>query len=317
MTAASAPGKVILFGEHAVVSGFPALGGAIDLRARAKVLDCPGKLLIETEGLFVSGFSLDLLSGQVLCRQASHAARYVSAVLREFDASDLSIKIESSIPPASGLGSSAAITVACLAAVSRHLGHDLPAKEVAALSHRIEKTVQNGLGSPMDTALATFGGYLRVCRQVEPLALPPLQMVVGDTGKPHDTRQQVAGVQALKERYPDLVNPIFQAIGAISSRAAGLIEEQNLSELGALMNANHGLLEALGVGSRELSELVYAARNSGALGAKITGAGGGGCMIALPGPGNGKALIAAMRQARGRAFPAVAGCEGVRMEADT
>jgi len=79
------------------------------------VTDCPGKLLIETEGLFVSGFSLDLLSGQILCQQASHATRYVSAVLRELDASNLSVRIESSIPPASGLGSSAAITVATVA----------------------------------------------------------------------------------------------------------------------------------------------------------------------------------------------------------
>jgi mevalonate kinase len=82
------------------------------------------------------------------------------------------------------------------------------------------------------------------------------------------------------------------------------------------MNANHGLLEALGVGSRELSDLVYAARNAGAWGAKITGAGGGGCMIALPGP-NIEALTAALRQAGGRAFAALAGCDGLRMEAET
>lgn len=316
MTAASAPGKVILFGEHAVVSGVPALGGAIDLRARAIVKDTPGKLLIETEGLFVSGFSLDLLSGQMLCQQASHATRYISAVLREFEARDISVKIESAIPPASGLGSSAAITVATLAAVSSHLGQDLTANEIAALSHRLEKRVQEGLGSPMDTALSTFGGFLRVSAGVEPLALPPLRMVVGDTGKPHDTRREVAAVQALKERYPELVDPIFQAIGAISAKAVNLMREQNLAELGALMNANHGLLEALGVGSRELSDLVYAARNAGAWGAKITGAGGGGCMIALPGP-NIEALTAALRQAGGRAFTALAGCDGLRMEAGT
>jgi len=280
------------------------------------VTDCPGKLLIETEGLFVSGFSLDLLSGQILCQQASHATRYVSAVLRELDASNLSVRIESSIPPASGLGSSAAITVATVAALSRHLGQDLTAKDVAALSHRIEKSVQEGLGSPMDTALATFGGYLRVSGQVEPLTLPPLRIVVGDTGVPHDTRNEVARVQALKERYPDVVSPIFQAIGAISKKAVSLMQEQNLPELGALMNANHGLLEALGVGSQQLSDLVYAARKAGAWGAKITGAGGGGCMIALPGTGNIKILTAVIEQAGGRAFAAMVGCQGVRMEAD-
>jgi len=200
--------------------------------------------------------------------------------------------------------------------LSRHLGQDLTAKDVAALSHRIEKSVQEGLGSPMDTALATFGGYLRVSGQVEPLTLPPLRIVVGDTGVPHDTRNEVARVQALKERYPDVVSPIFQAIGAISKKAVSLIQEQNLPELGALMNANHGLLEALGVGSQQLSDLVYAARKAGAWGAKITGAGGGGCMIALPGTGNIKILTAVIEQAGGRAFAAMVGCQGVRMEAD-
>jgi len=316
LTAASAPGKVILFGEHAVVSGISALGGAIDLRAKVIVSDAPGKLLIETDGLPISGFSLDLLSGAVQCPQASYATRYVSAVLREFEASDISVKIESAVPPASGLGSSASITVAAVAAVSRHLGYDLSLREMATLSYSIEKRVQNGLGSPMDTALATYGGYLRVTGEIEPVTLPSLQMVVGDTGKPHDTRKEVSRVQALKERYPEMVDLVFQAIGAISAKALDLIQQQDLRELGTLMNANQGLLEALGVGSRELSELVYAARNAGAWGAKITGAGGGGCMIALPGPGKVEALAAALRQARGAALTATTGCQGVRMEAE-
>ena len=159
-------------------------------------------------------------------------------------------------------------------------------KEIASTAYRIEKRVQNGRGSPMDTALASFGGYLQVTREVKPLDLPPLEMVVGYTKLPHDTLSEVEKVQSLKERYPDVVEPIFQAIGAISTRAVPLIKEQDLARLGELMNINHGLLEALGVGTRELCELVYAARIAGgAFGAKLTGAGGGGCMIALPKPG--------------------------------
>jgi mevalonate kinase len=125
-------------------------------------------------------------------------------------------------------------------------------------------------------------------------------------------------VQDLKKRYSDLVDPIFQAIGAISERAVSLILEQNLVELGRLMNVNHGLLGALGVSTRELAELVYAARGAGgALGAKLTGAGGGGCMIALPGSAGIDALMVALRQARGDAFSVVTGCEGVRLEDDS
>lgn len=317
MTSASAPGKVILFGEHAVVSGAKALGAAIDLRAKVTVRDTPGSTSIEACDLCLRGFSLDLNNLQVVSAEAVHATRYVSAVLNEFDARNLRVMIQSDIPLASGLGSSAAIVVAATAALNSHLDLGLSQKDIADRAHRIEKAVQDGLGSPTDTALATFGGYLQVSSHVQPLDLPGMDMVVGYTNLPHDTRFEVAKVQSLKARYPDLVDPIFQAIGAVSARAIPLIRDQRLRELGELMNVNHGLLEAIGVGTRELAELVYAARGAGgAFGAKLTGAGGGGCMIALPTPHGFAALITALRQARGTAFAVKAGCEGVKVERD-
>jgi mevalonate kinase len=315
LTAASAPGKVILFGEHAVVSGTPALGSAVDLRVRVTMDDLPGKMVVEVGDLSIDGFSVDLLTGLVNSSAALSAVRYISAVLQEFEARDLRVRIESDIPPAAGLGSSAAIVVASLAALNRHISLGLSQDEIAVQSHRIEKTVQQGLGSPMDTALATYGGYILVSDGVMPISLPEMEMVVGYTKRPHDTRAEVQKVQSLYKRYPDMVGPIFQAVGSITSRAVPLIREQRLVELGQLMNINHGLLEALGVGTRELCELVYAARGAGgALGAKITGAGGGGCMIALSSPGKQAALITAISQACGRAFLVRTGCDGVRLE---
>jgi mevalonate kinase len=315
LTTASAPGKVILFGEHAVVSGVDAIGGAIDLRARVTVQDLPGEVLIEAKDLSLKGFSLDLVSGRLTSPHAEHAIRYISAVLREFGANDLKVEISSSLPLAAGLGSSAAIVVAAVAAISSHQGQHLSSKEIAMLSHRLEKKVQHGLASPTDTALATYGGYLQISQEVTPLDLPPLEMVVGYTGVPHDTRSEVEKVQELKKRYDDLVSPIFQAIGAISGRAVSLIRDVNAAELGCLMNINHGLLAALGVSSRELDELVYAARGAGgAFGAKLTGAGGGGCMIALPGKDGCQPLMTAIRQARGTPFLVRAGSQGVRLE---
>lgn len=317
MTMASAPGKIILFGEHAVVSGTAALGGAADLRARATVEDLPGRLLIETDDLSLQGFSFDPGSGQISSASAAYATRYVSAAVRELEARDVRIRIESDIPPAAGMGSSASIVVATVAALNGHLGLGLSEREIAQLSYRIERGVQKGRGSPMDTALATYGGYQRISDGNQPLDLPPLEVMVGYTRVPHDTFSLVERVQLLKERYPDLVEPIFQAIGAITERALPLVREMNLDELGELMDINHGLLEALGVSSRELSELVYAARGAGgALGAKLTGAGGGGCMIALPGIEGKDALMVALRQARGVAFPVMMGGEGVRLEGD-
>lgn len=317
MTTASAPGKIILFGEHAVVSGTAALGGAADLRARATVEDLPGRLLIETDDLSLQGFSFDPGSGQISSASAAYATRYVSAAVRELEARDVRIRIESDIPPAAGMGSSASIVVATVAALNGHLGLGLSEREIAQLSYRIERGVQKGRGSPMDTALATYGGYQRIADGNQPLDLPPLEVMVGYTRVPHDTFSLVERVQLLKERYPDLVEPIFQAMGAITERAVPLVREMNLDELGELMDINHGLLEALGVSSRELSELVYAARGAGgALGAKLTGAGGGGCMIALPGIEGKDALMVALRQARGVAFPVMMGGEGVRLEGD-
>ncbi|MDM7935206.1 MAG: mevalonate kinase [Methanothrix sp.] len=315
MTCASAPGKVILFGEHAVVSGFAAIGGAIGLRARVTLSDLPGRTVIRASNLAIREFSLDLESGHLISREAEHATRYVSAVLRKFDLSDISVSVESEIPPASGLGSSAAIVVATMAALNSHLSLGLSREDLAHEAHRIERSVQGGLGSPMDTALSTFGGYLRISGGIEQLDLPAVQLVVGYTGQPHETRLLVERVQGLRARYPDLVDPIFHAIGAISARGVALLKEERLEELGELMNINHGLLEALGVGTRELCDLVYAARGAGgALGAKLTGAGGGGCIIALPPPGGASSVITAISQARGEAFLVQAGCEGVRLE---
>jgi len=274
--------------------------------------------LIDSGNLTLRGFSFDLVTGQVISSEAAHATRYVSAVLKEYEAKNLKIKVESNLPPAAGLGSSAAIVVATIAALNQHYGLGLSRKEIASEAHRMEKTVQQGLGSPMDTALATFGGYLQISTSVQPLDLPSLEIAIGHTELAHDTRLEVKKVQNLLVRYPDLVGPIFQAIGAISIRAVALIREQRLEELGELMNINHGLLEAVGVGTRELSELVYAARGAGcAFGAKLTGAGGGGCMIALPSPNGSAALITALRQAKGTAFSVKTGSEGVRLERDS
>ena len=282
------------------------------------VQDLPGRVLIEADNLIIKGFSLDLVTGQVLSDDALHSTRYISAVLAEYEAKDLWIKVESELPTGGGLGSSAAIVVATIAALNQHLGLGLSKRDIASEAFKIEKAVQQGLGSAIDTALATFGGYLSVAQEIQSIDLPQLDMIVGCTKQPHDTKSEVLKVQRLRARYPEIVEPIFQAIGAISARAIPLIREHRLMELGELMNVNHGLLEAMGVGTKDLCELVYAARETGcALGAKITGAGGGGCMIALPTSSGTTALITSLRQARGLASAVKTGCKGVKLEMES
>jgi mevalonate kinase len=321
MIAASAPGKVILFGEHAVVSGKAALGSAIDLRARATVQRLQGCTEIRLPGLDlrIRGFLVDDTSKNASAihdpTEAVHKARYVAAAIKEFEAKDIRITIESSIPPGSGLGSSAATTVAAVAALSKYAGVELSMQDIASTSHRIERAAQEGLGSPMDTALATFGGYQLISNKPCSIDLPQIRLVVGYSGKLHDTRLLVAGVQDLLKKYPAIVEPIFEAIGSISNEGARCIREGRFEELGCLMNMNNGLLEAIGVGTSDLSQMVYASRGAGrALGAKITGAGGGGCIIALPSAGAEEALATAIRQAGGYAFTVSTGCQGVRLE---
>ena len=175
--------------------------------------DLPGRVLIEADDLVIEGFSLDLGTGQVLSDEALHSTRYISTVLAEYEAKDLRIKVESDLPTAGGLGSSAAIVVATIAALNQHLGLGLSHRDIASEAHRIEKAVQQGLGSAMDTALATFGGYLLVSKEIQSIDLPQLEMIVGCTKQPHDTRSEVLKVQRLRARYRDLVEPIFRPWG--------------------------------------------------------------------------------------------------------
>ncbi len=293
----------------------PALGSAIDLRAKVTLESTPGRTEVEACNLSLKGFSVDLLTGRICSKEALQAVRYVSAVLNEFGSKDLKVKVDSEIPPAAGLGSSAAIVVATLAALNQHMNIGLSKDDIALQAYKIEKRVQQGMASPMDTALATHGGYLQVSDRIQKIDLPEIVIVVGYTERPHDTRSEVQKVQSLLQRYPDIVKPIFNAIGTISVKAIPLLREKDLVELGQLMNMNHGLLEAINVSTRELSDLVYAARGAGgALGAKLTGAGGGGCIIALPSEMNSSSITTAIHQAHGKAFSVRTGCEGVRLE---
>ena len=285
------------------------------------VKENPGSLYIDIKnfGLNIDGFSVNVITGKVKLKgdtnEALLATRYISAILSEFDVKDVCIQAESDIPPASGLGSSAAIVVATIGALNSLLEWRFSIEEIASEAHRIEKRVQDGLGSPMDTALATYGGYKLVSSKVVPIDLPQMEIVVGYTGKPHNTRLEVEKVQNLRNHYPEVIEPIFHAIGAISEKAICLIREGRLKEVGGLMDINQGLLEAMGVSTEELNELIYAARGAGkALGAKLTGAGGGGCMISLPSPGCAHNLIKSIEHARGRAFSISTGCEGLRVE---
>jgi mevalonate kinase len=242
-----------LFGEHAVVYGKPGIAMAIKPRVFVTV------------------------------RKTKHPQRAKSPYIDGcFDSMGVlgSVYINSQIPSSSGLGSSAAVTVATLSAINDEFSLHKTRDDIADMAFEIEKKVQKGRASPTDTTVSMYGGIVLISGGSR-RRLPPqnLHLVIGDSLVSHSTAKMVEQVGEQKKKHPEIVDPILDAIEGVSMSAIHHLN--NPKELGRFMDMNHALLEALGVGHPQLSKIVLVARAEGAFGAKITGAGGGGCMIAL------------------------------------
>ncbi len=295
MTVSSAPGKVYLFGEHAVVYGEPAVPCAIERRATVTVTPrTDGRIRVETSDLTLAGFTVEYdgtIDGRpdvdVPERLVEAAMGYVDvAVEQARDAvgapeAGVNIRIESDIPLGAGLGSSAAVVVATIDATTRALGGALERRELADRAYRTEYEVQDGQASRADTFCSTMGGAVRIegddCRALD---VPDLPLVIGFDGGAGDTGELVSMVRARRDRY-GFARETVSAIGNLVREGEAALKAGDLDEVGDLMDFNHGLLAALGVSSPTLDEMVWVARRAGATGAKLTGAGGGGCIVAL------------------------------------
>lgn len=294
-TTCTAPSKIYLFGEHAVVYGEPAIACAVELRTCVRVRRSNDISISSDIG--TTGLDFEL-----------HP--YVSSAVRKLGSPIVSIEITSEIPVGSGLGSSAAVTVATLEAINIEYGLSYNKTSIAKMAHEIEKEVQ-GAASPTDTFVSTFGGVVEIPSRKK-LDILDCGIVIGNTNKgasPKKTAKLVKQVAQLKEEYPDSINPIIKTIGSFAGHGKTMVLLKNYSALGKLMNVNHGLLDALGVCTMELSALVYAARNAGAYGAKLTGAGGGGCMVAIT--DSPEEVYAAIEKAGGTAIISGFTCDGV------
>ena len=224
-----------------------------------------------------------------------------------------SVYINSQIPSSSGLGSSAAVTVATLSAINDEFRLNRTREDIANMAFEIEKKVQKGRASPTDTTVSTYGGIVLISGGSR-RRLPPqnMHLVVGDSLVSHSTARMVELVAELKKHHPAIVDPVLDAIEGVSMSAIHHLS--NPRELGRYMNMNHALLEVLGVGHPQLAKMVLAARNAGAFGAKITGAGGGGCMVALcPKPIKHR-IASAIEACEARAIVTAIDTEGVRKE---
>lgn len=309
MPSCSAPGKVILFGEHAVVFGKPALALAVDMRITSTVL--------MSSDFAVNGHRMN---------KKYHS--YISSALDEaWGGPPISVETASKIPSGSGLGSSAAVTVSCVGAM-------LAAKErfdpemIARKSFEVEYRVQ-GAASPTDTSTASHGhgvvvspermdGFLWSIEKagrvwnMHHCTVPGLTFVVGYTGIHAATGPLVAKVRKLVES-DDEARKAVDRIGSIVEEGVEALASGDKRRIGGLMNENHRLLNALGVGHDSLDSYISAVLEH-SYGAKLTGAGGGGSMIALT--DEPKKVAEAIRKAGGKPFTVSVGCEGVRIEKD-
>lgn len=324
----SAPGKVTLFGEHAVVYGKPAIVTSIGKRVYVTVKPRSDKVLnIYAQDLTVKKVKLSILRGTLefsvdrrdALEKTSYIRRAVELALEYLNVSrGLDVKVSSTMPVGAGLGTSAAVSVATLYGCFKALGYSVEKREVAKLGHRVELEVQ-GAASPMDTAIATYGGTLLIQPRSsgEPLISnvesPTLPLIIGYVERESTTGELVAKVKRLKDKWGRIVDLILDSIELVTLKALEALERKDLEALGELMNLNHGLLESLGVSNDSLDKMVYASRKAGALGSKLTGAGGGGCMIALA-PKNAREVKAAIETVGGVALRVKTSVEGVKVE---
>ncbi|HID87937.1 MAG TPA: mevalonate kinase [Anaerolineae bacterium] len=296
MTIAYASGKAILFGEHAVVYGRPAIAVPVtQVRARATVeAGGPGIAIVAPD------LNRRYLVDQVPTDDPlAHAVRITLAHLGLSLDQNLTITVASTIPLARGLGSSAAISAALVRALARHFGRDLPPEEVSVLVYETE-VIHHGTPSGIDNTVVAYEQPVYFVRgqPIERLRVgAPLRLAIADTGIASSTREVVGDVRRAWERDRARYERLFDQIGEIARRARRAIEGGELEVLGRLLDENHGLLQAMGVSSPELDGLAEAARAAGALGAKLSGAGRGGNMIALIQPEMRAKVAEALREA--------------------
>ena len=276
----TAAGKVILLGEHAVVYDRHALALPLETALSATIVEAKA-------GIKLSIRDWDFEQSFTINQPTKGAAAVLALIMRQLGVQDRGfyIRVRSRIPAAMGLGSSAALAVAIIRAFDNLLDLNMGNAAVDRLAFECEK-LAHGTPSGIDNNIAAFGEPVLFTKssatRTKPIQLseaPPI--VIASSGIRGVTKEQVAGVRSRYEKNTQLYETVFDEIDEISLAGAHALKKCDYDTLGSLMNVCHGLLNALQVSIPELEKMVHIARSNGAIGAKLTGAGGGGSIVAL------------------------------------
>jgi mevalonate kinase len=276
-------GKVILFGEHFVVHGVAGIVSAIDSTAEAIAKKIGEGITVKDKRKGAKGYTEKKKS-----QQKESIGRMLRKIGIDPEKASLEILLGGNLPGFSGIGSSAASSVAIARAVAEELKMDLPDEEINEIAFEAEKAYA-GTPSGIDNTAATFGGLIWFKRNlsggpntIERLSIKePVEIVIGNTGIVADTKEMVSGVAERRKTNSEKYDPLFSKAEDLAFTARKALEEFDLQQVGKLMNENHCLLQEIEVSCEELDFLVNLALDHGAFGAKLTGGGGGGCMVAL------------------------------------
>ncbi len=329
MFQASAPGKIILFGEHAVVYNVLGIATAVDMRTAVSVIkgerdvsikDPWRDIVIKKEYIEILADKLDKLIMEkklddiqkISSGDRNAAQKYVIGLLmRKLEFMPMKITVETELRK--GMGTSSSLLSATAMALSDFFSIKLNKKQISGLAYKGDIVAHAGTPSGIDNNTVVYGGYVSFRKSKGPQHLKikkKLPIVIGDTGKRASTGKMVSKVRKLREKDME-VKKAIENVEKISQSALKAIKENKIEELGELMNKNQELLRKMQVSTPELEKLIKASLDAGAYGTKLSGAGGGGIMFALA--DNQKKVAKAIKKAGGEPIITSVGAEGVKI----
>ena len=300
---AEAPSKAIITGEHFVVHGAWALAAALPRKVRVEIRPSP-KFRAKSDRF-----------GDERSPELQPVARVIKEMAREFSVRpSVSVSITSGVPGGAGLGSSAATAVAAASAFSRLHSLGLGVDQIVRVAMAGERHV-HGKPSGIDPAICARGGvilYRPGSRPRKVSLASPCSLLISYSGINRSTRGQIGKVSTVRERLPGLFSTLVAGVSELSLSAAEMLSRGDLEGLGNLLTINHAVLGSLGVSNETLDEMVDLMGSLGSYGAKLTGAGGGGSVVAVCPEAKEKSIVSGLTARGFETFAAKVPVEGVK-----